>query len=164
MYFGETEFAQNRINPEENGRIEQLKTLSDYETWFGLIDPDGKPLGIPILKRIIQNPDITRIVVIGPPGAGKTIIVKQLSSLLNELYIDTSTVFFDDILGKIENMTKRHRSTWRGDEWDSLSDMILEVVKEPKEEENEKRSIQVVELPAVGDKETFNLGISTLGT
>ncbi|OGH37542.1 MAG: hypothetical protein A2905_01225 [Candidatus Levybacteria bacterium RIFCSPLOWO2_01_FULL_36_10] len=143
---------------------EGLIASERYAVWYGLLapSPEKKLLGLPILEKVESDPSIKRIVFIGPPGAGKTILAKQMAGLLMDSGTQINTYHFDDTLAETENILRISRDTWRKSEWDMLSNRMLEKIREEPETILQKRHIQIIEIPAIGSEDDKNRAITTL--
>lgn len=150
--------SQERPTPERGP--EKLVTPGAYSTWYNLIAPEGekKLLGMPILERVLKDPDIDRVVLIGPPGIGKTILTNQLSRLLRLNGTPTSTYHFDEIFRECEKEVGIEMASWDGEQWRAASTRMLNEIKRLAKA-GEK---QIIELPAIGTEATNDRGISTL--
>lgn len=147
-----------RINSEKMINREQ-----DNAVFNSTLLLNGESASENIIERVIDFPDIKRIIIFGEPGANKTTILLQLASELikHDSSIEPNYIFYDNALAQVKQRLGLANLTTRA-QYDLVSNIISNEMHDgfPEESKDESsRPIQFVELVGISAK---NRGTSTL--
>ena len=129
-------------------------------------DPKAKRVGREIVNRILQNPNIKRVVFMGAPGLGKTIDRNQIRRELVRLSggrIQVRTVTYDDVLAQCE-ADWGSREDWTEEDWHRLNEKLAEEasIHSVPGGDKETREVVFVEMVGVGNKQPRDRGVTAL--
>ena len=128
-------------------RRESLVFPDIYRTFENLQDPYSKErrlVGREILERIIDDPSTKRVVVLGLPGIGKTVITHQLANLLENNGVEVELVHFDNYYQQFCQKIGKTPSEWDENDHRQFSqEFSQEVIRR---ETNPKKKI-LIETP-----------------
>ncbi len=145
------------------GHKKEWKRALNTEILFGLksVMTEVENVGDFICKKFISG-ESDRLVIIGPPGAGKTTVLSQLREQLLLYGREISVVWMDWILNSTKSELEKDPPDWDEREWDLFSLNLLNEFKTTRKEHLFKS--HVIGLECVGLGNRFNRGRSTVET
>lgn len=94
------EFRPSNMQPDPQNK----GTLTGSEMLSELVDTSGQLVGLSIVDRLLLDPNINRLVIMGQPGAGKTTLLYQVDHSLGniaqflEIPVERSIILYDSLL------------------------------------------------------------------
>lgn len=161
-----TELLKANIPEEQNVIIDTSKS----EVVYGLVDIEGKPIGVDIVSRIIKTPTIDTVVIMGEPGANKTTILQQLVRemiILTGGKIAVSTTLYDEILKEVATEVKIPRGEWPPSYWTDFSRKMHKSIRtKPENVKNipGRRHIRIAEIVGLSITGGRDRAVSALNT
>ncbi len=155
-------FGQNNIQPSPQSE----ETIKGVEMLEGLVDTSGQQVLFSI-EKLLFDPAYNNLVIMGPPGGGKTHVLYQtdyyLSSLAQEYRIpfERSIVLYDSWL-------RSARRRGEGPDTPQFNQTLAERIEHPKrwtkvytDAGYPSKRVVLAEIPAVGYTQPKNRGVFT---
>ncbi len=154
-------------NPNHSDRTERLARFRmGTEVLDGLRDLAGKPVGETLVNRIVNDPELTEVVLWGPPGIGKTTLRRQLQWRI--IRIAKGTVGLEEV--EYETILENAKRRW-GEDVESdpdlkvrFNELLLEATSPPFRvaSPHYQKRFKFVETVGVGSDVYKDRGVSAL--